>query len=80
MFMEERLEKILEIIQDKKALKIYEMILTIKVIFVKVKDRKSKEQKRLKGCFRELMVGENQDRTFMRMVWELLSWIVRDKR
>ena len=37
------------------------MILTIKVIFVKVKDRKSKEQKRLKGCFRELMVGENQD-------------------
>jgi hypothetical protein len=49
------------------------MILTIKVIFVKVKDRKSKEQKRLKGCFRELMVGENQDRNFMKMVWELLS-------
>ena len=41
------------------------MILTIKVIFVKVKDRKSKEQKRLKGCFRELMVGENQDRNFI---------------
>ena len=51
------------------------MILTIKVIFVKVKDRKSKEQKRLKGCFRELMVGENQDRNFMRMVWEQLTFI-----
>jgi hypothetical protein len=43
------------------------------MIFVKVKRYKSKEQKRLKGRYRELMDGENQYITFMRMVWELLS-------
>lgn len=41
---------------------------------------KSDEQKRLKGRYRELMDGVNQYITFMKMVWELLSRIVRDKR
>lgn len=34
---------------------------------------KGKEQQRLKGRYRELMVGGNQDITFMKMGWELLS-------
>ena len=36
-------------------------------------DKKGKEQQRLKGRCRELMVGANQDITFMKMGWELLS-------